>query len=151
MEYWKNHLSNVKDNIMNVLQSVRLWVVFATVCILLSGCRSNPELDAINFKVNNYGYLSDDEYGEGGMKLMSPTQRGDCEDFAYTKCLMINELYPNKEVYYLYRRGSRGKLAHAAMAVDGMVLDNQHRLLYPYVEAEWTSATRWLACSKITH
>ena len=71
---------------------------------------------------------------------MSPTQAGDCEDYAYTKCLMIRNLYPDKETFYLYRYG---KPSHAALMVDGVVLDNQYKFLYPYVEESWTRISPW--------
>ena len=109
---------------MNVFQSVVLWVIFVVVVsFLMVGCTGyDYKLDTINHKVNSYGYLSDYEHGEHGIKLMSPTQPGDCEDHAYTKCRMIKEQYPEIETYFLSRKAGAGGVAHAALAANGFVL-----------------------------
>jgi predicted transglutaminase-like cysteine proteinase len=112
-----------------------------SVVVLLAGC-THYALDGINYEVNGYGYVDDSVSGRHGVHPMSPTQKGDCEDYAYTKCLMIRLLYPDKDTFYLYRYGSP---AHAALMVDGMVLDNQYNYIYPYVEANWTRISPW-AC-----
>ena len=131
---------------MNVFQSVVLWVIFVVVVsFLMVGCTGyDYKLDTINYKVNSYGYLSDYEHGEHGIKLMSPTQPGDCEDHAYTKCRMIKEQYPEIETYFLSRKAGAGGVAHAALAANGFVLDNQSPLLYPYIKADWSHSSYWL-------
>ena len=99
------------------------------MCVLLaSGCSS---VDIVNRQVNGYAYLSDEDYGKHGYKRMSPTQPGDCEDHAYTKCLILKELEPDTKVSLLYRVG------HIALEVNGQVLDNQHRRTYKYSPDEW--------------
>ena len=129
---------------MNVFQSIAIWIIFVVICFLIYGCTSyDYKLDTINHKVNSYGYLSDDDYGKRGYKIMSPEQKGDCKDHAFTKCRMIKEQYPGREMYLLFREANANGSAHVALAVDGFVLDNQSPILYPYDKTKWTWAMKW--------
>ena len=119
---------------MNVFQSIAILIaVQAVVVMLLSGCSAVDlkDIDRVNREVNSYGYQSD-EKGKGGMKLMAPGTKGDCEDHAYTKCLALKQVDPTVEAYFLHRVG------HVALGVNGQVLDNQSNRLYRYNPDDWT-------------
>ena len=129
--------------------------LFLIALVALSGCTS---LSSINHRVNSYGYKADTpEEDKQPPAIMSPTMKGDCEDHAVTKCLMILEHMPDTKLSYLYRTGSqmsrmsggKYKQAHAALLAGDMVLDNMQSQPYPYNRADWLYAAPWSDCKAI--
>jgi predicted transglutaminase-like cysteine proteinase len=132
---------------VNVFQSVAILTVVQGIA--LAGC---SHISAINDEVNQYTYRSDTpEQDKAPPSLMSATQRGDCEDYAYTKCLAVKAAYPQADLKYLYQAKGQNSYGqpHAALYVDGRVLDNTKAQPYRFKAKEWAAYADWNGCEQL--
>ena len=128
---------------------IYIHLILIVGVLLLSGCST---LDNINREVNGYPYKADTpKESAGPPKRMSASAFGDCEDYAYTKCLLVREAYPDAQLYFLYQSASQNRYneAHAALRVDNTVLDNTKRRLYAFDAKDWVAQAEWNTCAPI--
>ncbi len=106
----------------------------------LIGCtstpRSTPELppaiSIVDVTVNRLPYVSDmnlfgvNDYWQTPTEMLTVTQSGDCEDYAFTKAyLLVNSGMPREDVQFVtYRNKYNPSKTHVALLVQGVyVLD----------------------------
>ncbi|GAB3105421.1 hypothetical protein GCM10027217_29580 [Pseudomaricurvus hydrocarbonicus] len=102
--------------------------------MLIVGCAS--EIEKINTDINRYPYCQD---RTPAMNDIRQTGCGDCEDYAFAKCLALRQ--QGYDVIFLYRSGT--DVGHVALAVNGQTLDNQVAWPYPFKPDDWTYSHPW--------
>lgn len=119
------------------------------VVLILVAC---SRLDTINDEVNGYPYRADTEAENAGPPTrMSPSIGGDCEDYAWNKCPRLAEAFPSSKIYYLYQAKTQNRygVAHAAIMINGKVLDNMQPRPYTFNKSDWLAYADWSDCRQL--
>lgn len=112
---------------MNTKQNIKIGLV---ALLMLGGCTS--KLDAVNWKVNNVAYVSDQEnYGVKdywAKPELFYKNGGDCEDYVFAKYEKIKHFEDVKEIKFILAWLPDGQ-SHLVLRVDDKILDNMSKYI----------------------
>ena len=82
------------------MRQILILAFIILAAIWLSGC-TTTDIERVNFDVNAYDYVADTKE-DYGVKDITLTGSGDCEDFAFEKCKRLKALGYKTELVYRF-------------------------------------------------